>query len=71
VSLLTRCEREVLYEQVAGRTTKVIARNLGVSPRTIQVFRAKIMHKLGASSLAEVISIALAADPRAGLNAAG
>lgn len=66
VIALTPRERDVLYEQVAGRTTKVIARNLGVSPRTVEVFRAKIMHKLDARSLAEVICIALAADPSAG-----
>lgn len=45
---LTDREREVLDEIVKGLTTKEIARELGVSPRTVEVFRGKIMIKMDA-----------------------
>ena len=52
---LTPREAEVLREIVNGNTNKEIARNLSVSPRTIEVHRQKVMTKMGAKSLAELV----------------
>jgi two-component system response regulator FixJ len=64
LALLTRREREVLEGLVAGRQNKVIALDLGLSPRTVEVHRAHVMAKLRAGSLPEVVRIALAAGFR-------
>jgi two-component system response regulator FixJ len=52
---LTPREREVLAELVAGHPHKVIAAHLGMSPRTVEVHRARIMEKSGAGSLSELV----------------
>jgi two-component system response regulator FixJ len=64
---LTPREREVLEGLVAGLPNKSIAYDLGISPRTVEVHRARIMQKLQAKSLSEVIRLALTAPgpPRA------
>ena len=59
-SLSTR-EREVLEGLVAGRANKVIAYDLGISPRTVEVYRANVMSKTGAHSLSELVRIAMLA----------
>jgi two-component system response regulator FixJ len=61
IASLTPREREVLEGLLAGRANKEIARELGVSHRTIEVHRAKLMEKLGARSLSEVVRIAVSA----------
>lgn len=61
LALLTPREREVMEFLVAGKPNKVIAADLGISARTVEVHRAKIMEKLKARSLADVVRIALAA----------
>lgn len=61
VARLTRREREVLERLVAGRPNKVIAFELGMSPRTVEKHRARVMEKLGARSLSQVVRTALAA----------
>jgi DNA-binding NarL/FixJ family response regulator len=53
---LTRREREVLRGMVAGNPNKVTARELGISSRTIEVYRAHVMAKTGAKSLSELVS---------------
>jgi PAS domain S-box-containing protein len=55
VSLTVR-EREIVRQIAAGRGTKEIARALGVSPRTVEGHRARIMKKVGAQSASEMIS---------------
>jgi two-component system, LuxR family, response regulator FixJ len=62
VALLTPRELSVLEKLVAGRSNKVAAYELGISPRTIEIHRANIMDKMHARSLSEVVRIALAAD---------
>jgi two-component system response regulator FixJ len=62
IGLLTAREQEVLTLLVAGKSNKEIAKTLGTSPRTIDVHRARVLHKLEASSLADLVRIALAAD---------
>jgi two-component system, LuxR family, response regulator FixJ len=61
LALLTSREREVLDGLVAGLPNKSIAYDLGISPRTVEVHRARVMQKLRAKSLSEVIRLALAA----------
>ncbi len=61
IARLTPREREVLVGLVDGGTNKVIAQALGISPRTIELHRAQVMSKLGASNLTELVQTALAA----------
>lgn len=64
---LTPRETDVLKGLVKGRLNKIIAYELGISPRTVEIHRARVMEKLGVKSLSEVVRIALAAglDPEA------
>lgn len=57
--LLTRREREVLKEITAGASNKEAGRVLGISPRTVEVHRARIMEKLGARNAADLVRIVL------------
>ncbi len=50
-------EREVLGLVVAGKANKVMAGDLGVSQRTIEVHRARVMEKMGAASLAQLVQM--------------
>ncbi len=59
LSALTAREGEVLQALVAGKSNKVIARDLGLSPRTVEAHRAALMDRLGVKSLAEAIRLAL------------
>ena len=61
LSTLSGREREVLKGVVDGKLNKVIAFELGISPRTVEVYRANVMSKTGASSLSELVRIALLA----------
>ena len=68
IACLSPRETEVLQGLVAGRQNKVIAQDLGISPRTVEIHRANLMAKLGAQSLPEAVRMALAAGvkPSAG-----
>lgn len=59
---LTRREVEVLAQIVAGGSNKVSAKNLGISPRTIEIHRMHIMKKLGAKNGADLVRIVLNAS---------
>jgi len=61
VARLTSREREVLIHLVEGGTNKTIGQKLGISPRTVELHRAQVMNRLDASSLTELLQIALAA----------
>lgn len=61
VAALSPREGEVLAALVAGKANKVIGFELGISPRTVEVHRAKLMEKLGVRSLPEAVRIGLAA----------
>ncbi len=54
-------EREVMEGLVAGKANKVIAKDLGISPRTVEIYRAHVMSKTGAKSLSELVRMALTA----------
>jgi FixJ family two-component response regulator len=61
---LTAREHQVMERVVAGTSNKLIARELGVSPRTVEHHRARVMEKTGSRSLAELIHLAaLIAQP--------
>ncbi len=59
-TLSTR-EREVLDGLVAGHANKVIAYDLGISPRTVEVYRANLMTKMEARSLSELVRMSVLA----------
>jgi PAS domain S-box-containing protein len=64
VAGLSTREREVLEGLLAGGTNKTIARTLGLSPRTVEIHRARIMEALGARTLPEAVLLATAAGVR-------
>ena len=55
-------EREVLGGLVAGHANKVIAFDLGISPRTVEIYRANVMTKMKAASLSELVRMAMLAE---------
>nr|WP_281024087.1 LuxR C-terminal-related transcriptional regulator [Microvirga subterranea] len=61
IASLSAREREVLEGLLAGGSNKTIARDLDISPRTVEAHRARIMERLGTHSLPELVQIAVAA----------
>jgi two-component system response regulator FixJ len=61
VSVLSRRERQVLDGVVAGRPNKVIARDLGISVRTVEAHRARMLERLGTQHVAIAIRLAVLA----------
>jgi PAS domain S-box-containing protein len=57
-------ERQVLEGLLGGGTNKIIAKHLGISPRTVELHRASVMERLGATTLPEAILMATAAGVR-------
>lgn len=58
---LTQREREVLEHLVAGKANKMIAHDLDISPRTVEVHRANLMEKMQARTLSDLVRMALEA----------
>lgn len=61
LATLTPRERQVFAHVIAGRMNKQIAGDLGTVVKTIKVHRARVMHKMGARSLAHLVRLATAA----------
>lgn len=61
IATLSARETEVLRALVAGRQNKVIAQDLGISPRTVEIHRGNLMSKLRVRSLPEAVRLALSA----------
>ena len=61
IAALTQRERQVLDGLVAGQPNKIIAFDLGISPRTVEIYRANLMTKMKAGSLSELVRMALVA----------
>lgn len=61
LELLSPREREVLEGLLAGLPNKTIAYDLAISPRTVEIHRARVMDKMGARSLSELIRLSLSA----------
>jgi two-component system response regulator FixJ len=59
LELLSSRERQVLDGLVAGKANKVIAYDLGISPRTVEVYRANLMTKMQADSLSDLVRMVL------------
>jgi DNA-binding CsgD family transcriptional regulator len=64
LAMLTPRERQVLAEVMVGASSKEAGRRLGISPRTVEVHRARIMEKLRAKNAADLVRIVLAQAPK-------
>lgn len=62
IASLTNREKEVMDLMVAGKHNKTVASVLGISPRTVELHRARVMDKLQAKSLSDVVRIALSCE---------
>ena len=62
IERLTPRERDVLLGLIDGKANKIIAYELDISPRTVEIYRANLMDKLGVRSVAEAVRIAFAAE---------
>jgi two-component system response regulator FixJ len=62
---LTAREKQVLDLLVAGRPNKIIAYELSISPRTVEIHRARVMDKMAARSLADLVRMSLSATAAA------
>lgn len=61
LSSLTPREKEVMEGVVAGKVNKVIAHELGLSQRTVEIHRARVMEKMKAKSLAQLVQMVMRA----------
>ncbi len=61
LNALSKREREVLEGLVAGKPNKTIAFDLGISPRTVEIYRANLMTKMAANSLSDLVRMAMIA----------
>ena len=62
ISTLSRREKDVLAGLIEGRANKQIAFDLGISPRTVEIYRANLMNKMQADTLSELVRMALLAE---------
>lgn len=58
---LTPREREVFDQLIIGHANKVVARRLDCSPRTVEIHRARVLEKMDATSVAQLVRMALSA----------
>lgn len=63
IESLTPRERQLLEMVVAGHANKVIASNLGISQRTVEIHRANVMKKMGADSVTDLVRMMMQSEP--------
>lgn len=61
-SELSERQQQVMALAVKGRTNKEIGAALGISPRTVEIYRARVMERMGANTLADLVRIAVAIE---------
>ncbi|MGB6348780.1 MAG: response regulator FixJ [Pseudolabrys sp.] len=61
LAALSNRERQVFEGLVAGKSNKVIAFDLNISPRTVEIYRANLMTKMAANSLSDLVRMAMVA----------
>ncbi|GGD21454.1 response regulator FixJ [Aureimonas glaciei] len=61
IDLLSQRERQVMDGIVAGKANKIVAYELGISPRTVEIYRANVMSKMKAGSLSALVRMSLLA----------
>jgi two-component system, LuxR family, response regulator FixJ len=66
IESLTAREKQVMGQVVLGKANKVIAGDLGVSQRTVEIHRARVMEKMQANSLAHLVRMVMVAENQAG-----
>jgi two-component system response regulator FixJ len=66
IAALSGREREVLDGLIEGKPNKIIAFDLGISARTVEIYRANVMTKMQAKSLSELVRMTIAVQPRRG-----
>ena len=59
---LTPREHDVLMEVISGRTNKIIAYNLNLSQRSIEMYRSRVMEKMGANSVAQLVRMLMSVE---------
>jgi two-component system, LuxR family, response regulator FixJ len=62
ISSLSPREKDVLAGLIEGRANKQIAFDLGISPRTVEIYRANLMNKMQANSLSDLVRMALISE---------
>jgi FixJ family two-component response regulator len=62
IGTLTAREKEVMGQVVQGKANKVIAADLGVSQRTVEIHRARVMEKMQANSLAHLVRMVMVSE---------
>ena len=62
---LTPREREIMDRMIAGQANKVIAIELNISQRTVEIHRSRVMHKMGTHSLAQLVRMVLSVQDEA------
>jgi two-component system response regulator FixJ len=62
ISSLSPREKDVLAGLIDGRANKQIAFDLGISPRTVEIYRANLMNKMQADSLSDLVRMALISE---------
>jgi two-component system, LuxR family, response regulator FixJ len=62
ISTLSPREKDVLAGLIEGRANKQIAFDLGISPRTVEIYRANLMNKMHADSLSDLVRMALISE---------
>jgi two-component system response regulator FixJ len=64
IALLTARERDVFEAIVTGDSNKAAAQRLGISPRTVEIYRANVMDKMQANTLSDLVRMSLLRELR-------